>query len=238
MHFYLESAFAVAYLFLWSVGLYVQLFETLRTKEADGYSLDTQIFFLIGMLCYTSYVIYFILYVKCDFISLCDLVSSIQLLVLCIIILSLTLYYPRSTNRFHFSSYIIISIVFMMSSSFYGLQLKFNTISYNDFILFWGISASVLDGLESIYQIALNYDRKSCDGLAIEMIISEGLASLLMLMEQAVEAYSDKDVKLNVPKITIAITCLTSIVIILYQYYFLYNVKNKVSNNAKEVLAA
>ena len=235
MHTYIEYSFALLYLFFWSVGFYIQLYILLRTKNSNGYSLDSQVLSIISMFGYSVYNVYFVIYEKRDFVSVCDLVTSTQIFVLSVLIFILTLRYPRTVNQFHPSVYLVIPILLLLSLLFYLTASKTEQVGQKSFILFFGVSNSILDSLQNIYQIALNHERKSCEGFAIEIITGEALASILMLVEQLIEITENGRANLNTPKIILAAGMLTTDAIIIYQRYVLYKTEPLDSNDIKQI---
>ena len=217
----LQYLFAILSLLFLTYGFYIQLYMLMRDKHANSYSLDTQILTIVSMVGYTVYNVYYISMRKFGFVPLCDLLTSLQILALSVVILALSLQYPRRHNALNCSTYCVLPILFAMNVLYFVVSRGSASVPHGDFFLFFGISNCFMEGLQNLYQIALNYDRKSCDGFAIEIVAGEMLGALLMLAEQLLQSV-DSGEELKLPKLVMAGCMLLTGGVVVYQKYACY----------------
>jgi cystinosin len=117
----------IAYTIIWSVSFYFQVYTTYKSKRGDGYSLDFQFLNIIGFAYYSGYNIYDYLHNNTEAEGIMDMVFSIHALLISIVLVIQTYYYPRKVNKISWSA--VGTIVVVLVS--FGVYMLLNETASN-----------------------------------------------------------------------------------------------------------
>ena len=216
----------VFYTVIWSSSFYFQFFLNIRVKHSDGYSLDYQLFNLIGFTYFSISNFHYLSQNDLSLDSLMDLVFSVHALFITIVILIQTFYYPRYKNRVSYGTYVILLVTLLTSFSYQFFNLRFFGGRASDLWIYVGMSKALLSTIKYFYQIALNYDRKSTYGFSMWNVFfdimggSASLAQTLVVMHiNSEKILGDKT---NLPKICLSVVTIFFDFILIYQHYAHY----------------
>lgn len=223
----INNIFGVIYFISWSVGFYYQIYLMIKIKSGDGFSIDNQILANIGMLYYAIYNTYYVFCVHTTFASVLDMVYTFQGVILGLIILFLTFYYPREKNKINISLSVMIAIFLFLNLFYYYIGVVQKNSSYDHFMLFLGIGESWSCVVKYLYQIYLNIDKQSTIGFAIEGIIGDLSGAVFSFLQIVIDYYLIGTKDINFPKILLSFVSIAFDSFIIYQHYCLYPQKTK-----------
>ena len=232
---YLVWLFASFYIMCYSYGYYIQVFLMMKTRSAEGLSINSQILNIVSILCYLFYSLFRVTHIDKNIVSILDMISAIHISFISSFVLVLTLYYPRCKNKYEYSTGFIIAIVASMCCLCYWISQNGYAVSVKDLALFVGLNEVIIDGMQNIYQVFLNADKQSTKGFAIDIIIGEAMASFFVIIEVSIESQTTEMKELNIPKLALAIIILSTDAIILYQHYYCYRKDRMLINKQPEL---
>ena len=217
----LQNIFGITYAIAWSVGLYFQIALMYRTKCGDGFSLDNQLLSILGeifFLCYNTYL----MILNPEFYNIINFIFTFQCIVLGLVIFGLTFYYPRKKNKFNISVIFVIFIFCAMAVFYYLWGVIYKGYMVKEFYLFLGLGNCWVVLIKYLYQITLNYDKKSTVGFAIEGIIGDVIGCICIFLESILRYKNDNKSEINYPLILMAWESIFFDFIIIFQHYYLY----------------
>lgn len=217
----INGVFGIIYFVAWSIGFYYQIALIYRLKSGEGFSLDNQLLSNIGMIYYCVYNTYYMITVRADFESILDVVYSVQAVFLGLWILAASLYFPHGINKFNFSVGVVLAIVLMMALTYYVLGVRALGVPVSDLWFFLGITESWVCVVKYLYQIFLNYDKKSTVGYAIEGVWGDILGAVCSLLQFVINKVIDQQ-DINWAKVLLAIISVVFDIVLLYQHYLVY----------------
>ena len=216
----------ILYTIIWSSSFYFQIALNYKVKHSDGYSLNFQFFNFFGFAYYSVSSWHYLIVQKADIDSIIDLAFALHGFVITIVILGQTFYYPRIVNRLNSGAILILLITIVMSVVYYFLNINVYDGKTSDTWIFIGLSKALLSLVKYLYQIFLNYDRKSTHGFSIINVILDmtgGITSLIQVILKILwyseEVFGDKT---NIPKMALSVVVLLFDLILIYQHYGIY----------------
>jgi cystinosin len=213
----------VSYTLIWSLSFYFQAYLIIKLKSAEGYSLDFQIFNLIGF----SYLIannwkYF--NQKASFDNILDLIFAVNALLMSIVIFILSFVFPRGKNRGSFSVSLIILVVVLMTGLFYTLNEYHIKGPRDDLLIFMGLTKALMSTTKYLYQIYLNSDRKSTVGFSNANVWMDLTGGALSLAQEILKIAFMRSSSVIANNVNLAKFSL-SIVVIFFDLIFFYQIR-------------
>lgn len=216
----------IFYTVIWSSSFYFQFFLNIRVKHSDGYSLDYQLFNLIGFTYFSISNFHYLSKNNLSLDSLMDLVFSVHALCITIVILAQTFYYPRYKNRVSYGTYVILFITICTSAAYQFFNVQFFGGKSSDLWIYVGMSKALLSTIKYFYQIALNHDRKSTYGFSMWNVFFDIMGGSSSLAQTIIVMYVNSEQilgdKTNLPKICLSVVTIFFDFILIYQHYFHY----------------
>ena len=225
----IKDLIQLTYVLAWLVGYYFQIVVLYKTKTGDGMSIDNQLLSFIGVVDLLYFNTYKLIQLP-DFFNVLNFAYAMQYLLLIAFTFGLTLYYPRTHNKFRYIILTIFAIFVLMTAVYYWLGVIQMNQPIEDFRLFVGLGLSIICMLRFLYQIALNYDRKSTIGFAIEHIIADITGSVCIIALSLIQYSGEEGTVRNIPLIVTAFVCLVCGAAILYQHFVLYAEQHDMKN--------
>lgn len=229
---------AISYTFVWSVSFYFQAFLIVRVKSAEGYSIDFQVFNLIGFSYLLGNNIRYILE-EVNFGNIMDIVFAVNALLMSILIFILSFTYPRSKNKFNMSVAYIILVILAMTGLFHILNVHSIHAPVSDVLIFMGLTKALMSTMKYIYQIYLNSDRKSTEGFSNANVFLDFAGGSLSLAQEILKMIYENDHsvfgnKANLAKFMLSIVVMFFDLIFFYQIYKYRGKSSSESNNQIE----
>ena len=148
----------VLYTVIWSSTFYFQMYLMVKLRSSEGYSLDFQIFNLIGFsFLLGTYLSSFL--EKQSFERGMDLAFAANALGTSIIMFAMSFIYPRKRNKASTSLGFIVLTILVMSELFLLLNTYVVKGPFSDSWIFVGLTKSLMSTLKYLYQIFLNHVR-------------------------------------------------------------------------------
>lgn len=218
----LQPIFGIIYFVAWSIGFYFQIALMIKTRSGDGFSVDNQLLALLGTIfffCFNTHL----MIINPDFYQIVNFIYMLQCLILSLVIFTLTFYFPRKINKFQLSLGLIIAIFILMKILFYIYGVRTNVCTMDDFWLFMGLANCWICAIKYMYQIVLNYDKKSTKGFAIEGILGDLVGSFAVLINGLIEYNIKEQPDLNMPLLLMAVISIFFDWVLVHQHYYIYN---------------
>ena len=218
----LNDTLEITYIILWSCSYYSQVYTTIKEKNGDGYSINFQIISLTSTIYLLIYSFY-LLTKEINFITIMDSLYSLNCVIIILVQIILTFYYPRKINKIKLSPFLIIFFSLFFIAFYYFVGISYFKTDFDQFLLFIGFSKLNIAVVKYVFQIFLLYDRKNTYGMSIWNFFFDFFGAVLSLFQQFVGLFWVYDIEsFNVTRFVLGVVTVFFDFVIFYQYFCLY----------------
>ncbi|KAG8718127.1 hypothetical protein FRC08_005900 [Ceratobasidium sp. 394] len=235
-----------AYFFAWATSFYPQVFLNARRKSVEGLSIDFASLNVVGFASYAFYATTFMFNegVREEYrkrhnghnnsVQLNDVAFAIHALVLTVIVLSQTFYYPRGPGQqlspFNRAAIIFMVMVFLVDAG----RIAASQAHLIDVLYHLGTFKLYVSIAKYIPQARSNFKRRSTDGWSIGNVLLDFTGGLLSLLQLLIDSFALNDwsaITGNPVKFGLSMFSLGFGMLFILQHYVWY-AKNRLGDDA------